>query len=84
MKKLKTCLLILPLLFCITGCSKIKSLFFGVHIYDFITGGADVAITSWDYSNDDIIVETEEYGYIYLTEGTFFLITDVDHCPLCD
>ena len=41
-----------------------------------------LTIKSWYRSSDiGVIVETEEYGELYLSNGTFVLIKD--ECPFC-
>lgn len=66
-------------------------IFEAVHISAYNCDPVDVAIKSWGAAMAEdgrnisgIEVETVDYGTLFLSEGTYILIKDVDHCPLCD
>lgn len=53
-----------------------------VHIYSYSGTGVDATVIKW-YDNDTgIEVLTEEYGSMFLSEGTYFLYNR--KCPLCE
>lgn len=57
--------------------------FNAVHISTYIKN-VDIPIKSWKDDDTGIEVKTEDYGSIFLSEGTYILISDMGKCPICD
>ena len=86
---IRTCvsiILILVLLFTLAGCNMGLGLgnftFTHIHICDFNGNMSHAIIEKWYDTNSGIEVKTEEYGSIFLSEGTYVLYND--NCPICD
>lgn len=88
MKKVVT-LLLVAVLACsaLVGCGN-QSLGFGNFTFEHIHFDDNIeshcaTIEKWYDNSEGIEVKTEEYGSMYLSEGTYVLIEDEDHCPYC-
>lgn len=86
MKKLVLVVVSVILMLSLSGCN--MGVGFGsytynhVHIFDYSSGVSHATIEKWYDSESGIEVKTEEYGSIFLCEGTYILYKD--KCPLCD
>ena len=85
MKKIVlVCTLILTL--CLTLCSCNMSLGMGsfsfekVHLYTYNFSGC-LTIEKWYETETGVEVKTKEWGNLFLSEGTYFLVDDA--CPIC-
>lgn len=86
MKKLYLILaaLALPLMGCNMNLGPGSYSFHAVHIYGFGKDDRDVAIKSWrDADGPGIEVNTEGYGALFLSEGTYILLRELGDCPIC-
>lgn len=76
--------LALPLMGCNMDIGLGSYSFHAVHIYGFDQKGCDVAIKSWrDVDGPEIEVNAEEYGSLFLSEGTYILLRELGKCPIC-
>lgn len=53
-----------------------------VHFTDKLNAGC-ATITKWYDNENGIEVKTEEFGSMYLSEGSYILIGDENDCPFC-
>lgn len=87
MKKIRTLLICVILLFAMALCSCNQSCGIGslsfrkVHIDTYHYSGC-YEIISWYDNSTGIEAVTREFGSIYLSEGTYILISS--ECPICD
>lgn len=88
MKKIICLLLVIVVMMCcLTSCGN-QSLGLGnftfehIHFSDAIHGRC-ATIEKWYDNERGIEVKTEEYGSMYLSEGSYILIEDGAHCPYC-
>ena len=87
MKKIFALILTLVLCLSLCACGNM-SVGFGnysfthVHFSDGVEGKC-ATISSWHDNELGCEVSTKEYGSIYLSEGTYFLIEDGTQCPYC-
>ena len=84
MKRIFIIALVVALMFVMTSCDDFlssQSDFNGVHI--LVNNGQDkcVKMKSVHYYNTGIQVETEEFGPLLLSEGTYIVYKD--KCPIC-
>lgn len=87
MKKLRLIALICVITIMLAGCGNMDVSGIGNYSYKKVhvdTNGYSgcIAIKSWLDGDVGIEVKTEDYGSMYLSEGTYILIEDV--CPLCN
>lgn len=76
--------LALPLMGCNMNIGPGSYSFHAVHIYGFDKQSRDVAIKSWRGGDGaGIEVNTEKYGSIFLSEGTYILLREIGECPIC-
>lgn len=76
--------LALPLMGCNMDVGFGSYSFHAVHIYGFDQKGCDVEIKSWrDVDGPGIEVDTEKYGPMFLSEGTYILLRDISNCLVC-
>lgn len=86
MKKLFAFLLILALLFCLSGCGNM-SIGFGnfefnhIHVCDYSGKCVDLTVEKWYDDSEGVEVFTSECGSLFLSEGTYIMYSDT--CPLC-
>lgn len=81
--------LILALVLCLSLCACGNEnwgignyTFTHVHFSDGVEGKC-ATVSSWHDNELGCEVHTKEYGSIYLSEGTYFLIEDGAKCPYC-
>ena len=84
MKKMFVLILIFLMMFVMTSCDESlgsQSDFNGIHI--LVHNGQDICVRmkSTHYYNTGIRVETEEFGPLLLSEGTYIVYKD--KCPIC-
>ncbi len=80
-------LLFICLLLNLTGCGNENwgignYTFTHVHFSDGVEGKC-ATVSSWHDNELGCEIHTKEYGSIYLSEGTYFLIEDGTKCPYC-
>lgn len=81
-------IVLIALMFCmiLSGCN--ESLGFGnyswkhIHFSDAV-GGHCATITKWYDCSTGIEVHTEEYGAMFLSEGSYIMF-ETSNCPYCD
>ena len=86
MKKTRIYMLMAALALPLMGCNMDidSGSFHAVHIYGFDRRGFDVSIKSWrDADSEGIEVDTERYGKMFLSEGTYLLLRGIGDCPIC-
>ena len=84
MRKSRIYMLMAALTLPLMGCNmNIDSEFHAVHIYGFDRRGFDVSIKSWKEGDMGIEVNTERYGAMFLSEGTYLLLRGIGDCPIC-
>lgn len=71
----------------LTGCGNMSLglgnyTFTHVHFTDEITGYCGT-VDKWYDNSNGIEVHTDEYGPMYLSEGTYMMFEDDDKCPYC-
>lgn len=86
MKKAITAILLICIIMIMASCNQGLGpgsyTFTSVHIFDHSGTSNHATIIKW-YNNDTgIEVNTEEYGSLFLSEGTYILFND--KCPICD
>ena len=86
MKRIIAVLMILGLLIALCGCGNMSIglgnfEFNKVHIDTHNCSGC-FTVEKWYESGTGIEVQTKEVGSMYLSEGTYFLISD--DCPFCN
>lgn len=88
MKKIVCVLLVIvTMAFCLTGCGN-ENWGFGnynfthVHVSDGVAGYC-AEVKSWHDNERGIELHTEEFGNIYLSEGTYALFEYGKNCPFC-
>jgi hypothetical protein len=81
--------LILALVLCLSLCACGNEnwgignyTFTHVHFSDGVEGKC-ATVSSWHDNELGCEVHTKEYGSIYLSEGTYFLIENEAKCPYC-
>ena len=85
MKKIIAVIMVLTLMSTLCACN--MSMGFGnfefkkVHIDTYNYSGC-FTVEKWHDNETGIEVKTKEAGSLYLSEGTYFLISD--DCPFCD
>ena len=79
--------LALPLMGCNMDTDPGSYSFHAVHIYGWDewnkNAGRDVEIKSWRDVEMGIEVNTEDYGAMFLSEGTYILLSRIGYCPIC-
>ena len=76
--------LALPLMGCNMNIGPGSYSFHAVHIYGWDKDSRDVEIKSWrDADSQGIEVDTERYGAMFLSEGTYILLRGIGDCPIC-
>lgn len=75
--------LALPLMGCNMNIGPGSYSFRAVHIYGWDKDSHDVAIKSWREGEMGVEVDTEKYGPMFLSEGTYILLRDISNCPVC-
>lgn len=86
--KLLAALAFIPMLTDLTKCGNMNLTqgnfsYYAVHI-STPTGNVDVSIKDWKDEKIGVEVTTEDYGSIFLSEGTYILISELGKCPVCD
>ena len=88
MKKIAIVMVMLiAMAFCLVGCGN-ENWGFGnynfthVHVSDGVTGYC-AEVKSWHDNERGIELHTEEFGNIYLSEGTYDLFEYGKNCPFC-
>ena len=88
MKRIIAVLLLLCCLCaCLAGCGN-QSLGFGtftfehIHFTDHIDSHC-ATIERWVDSETGIEVKTKEFGSLFLSEGSYILVSKTDDCPYC-
>lgn len=87
MKRFIACAMALLMFFMLAGCGNM-SVGFGnftfehIHFYDY-TESYCANVDRWYDNSSGIEVKTDEYGSMYLTEGSYILIGDEADCPFC-
>lgn len=87
MKKVICIIVIISLLFILTGCGN-HSIGFGnyqfnkIHVSDCSGNCIDLTVLKWYEDETGIEVDTEEVGPIFCSEGTYIMLED--KCPICD
>ena len=88
MNKLLKVIVITAILLGLTGCGNKD--FWGVGHFTFRKihiinpDGEDICLTVKQWTESEIVIEvdTEEYGPLFLSEGTYIMVSDV--CPICE
>lgn len=75
--------LALPLMGCNLDIGPGSFSFHAVHIYGCDKDSRDVSIKSWRDADIGIEVNTERYGTMFLSEGTYLLLRGIGDCPIC-
>ncbi len=89
MKKVICIIVIISLLFVLTGCGN-HSIglgnfsYEGVHCADSCGNIRDLTIISWHNDDVGIEVDTKECGSLFLSEGTYTLYECIGKCPFCN
>ena len=86
MKKSRIYMFLAALALPLMGCGSLggPDAYGAVHIYGFSKKGCDVEIKGWrDAGGRGIEVDTEKYGPMLLSEGTYILLRDISQCPVC-
>ena len=88
MKKIVLFMLSILMIVSLAGCGN-TNIGFGnytfahVHFNDGVKGVC-ANVNSWHDNDIGCEVHTDEYGTLYLSEGTYILIEDGDKCPFCN
>lgn len=87
MKKIIAFMSAIMLCATLTGCGNMglglgAFTFEHLHFTDELTAGC-ATITKWYDNERGIEVKTEEYGSMYLSEGSYILIGNENNCPFC-
>lgn len=89
MKKIAIVMIMLiAMAFCLVGCGN-ENWGFGnynfthVHVSDGVDGYC-ATIKSWHDNERGIELHTEEFGNVYLSEGTYALFEYGQNCPFCN
>ena len=83
MKKLLGIALAISLLL-LSSCGNQRLWDFEYDVYNYIHdvhNGRCYKIKSWKNNEIGIKVDTEDYGFLYFSEGTYILVED--KCPIC-
>lgn len=58
----------------------------GIHLYLHSPqyAGIDREVMKWYEADTGIEVEIKGYGHVFISEGNYMLIPDVESCPICD
>lgn len=86
MRKSRICMFLAALALPLMGCKMDidAGSFHAVHIYGWDKDSRDVSIKSWrDADSEGIEVDTERYGTMFLSEGTYLLLRGIGDCPIC-
>lgn len=89
MKKISTILLVAALAcLVLVGCGNM-SLGLGEYTFEHVHFSDEIeshcaTVDKWYDNSNGIEVNTDEYGSIYLSEGTYSLFENGDKCPFCD
>ena len=77
--------------FCVLLCSCGNANVFGISNYEFrhvhftdMIEGKCATVIQWCDNSEGIEVQTEEYGSLFLSEGSYILIQSGDKCPYCN
>lgn len=54
-----------------------------IHFADYSGNAVCATVEKWYDNTTGIEVRTIEYGALYFSEGTYFLIEDKAYCPFC-
>ena len=88
MKKIFAIVLVLIIVLGLTACGN-ENWGFGnynfthVHVSDSVDGHC-ATIKSWHDNERGIELHTEEFGNVYLSEGTYMLFEYGQNCPFCN
>lgn len=88
MRKLTILILaIVLILVSLVGCGNMSMgagnyTFEHVHFSDGVSGHC-ATVESWHDNEVGVEVKTTEYGSLYLSEGSYNLLTDGNKCPYC-
>lgn len=88
MKKIFAIVLVLVMVLSLTACGN-ENWGFGnynfthVHVSDGVDGYC-ATIKSWHDNERGIELHTEEFGNVYLSEGTYALFEYGKNCPFCN
>lgn len=88
MKKIFAIVLVLVMVLGLTACGN-ENWSFGnysfthVHVSDGVDGYC-ATIKSWHDNERGIELHTEEFGNVYLSEGTYALFEYGQNCPFCN
>lgn len=79
--------LVLVLTLALVGCGNMslglgEYTFTHIHFSDELEAHC-ATVDKWYDNSNGIEVNTDEYGSIYLSEGTYFLFEDESDCPFC-
>lgn len=79
------CTLVLCLMLCSCGNMQLIGEYTYSHVYveTYKTDGHCYDVKKWTDSESGIEVLTEENGSMFLSEGTYILVSDKDRCPFC-
>ena len=82
------CMLLVAVMLCMTLCACNTGVGFGNYTFRHVAFavGNEVRCANVDIWYDNELgceVKTGEYGFIYLTEGSYILIESGDRCPYC-
>lgn len=80
-------LVMLSVLLCSCGNQNVFGLgnftFRHIHFTDMVEGKCATVI-QWYDNSEGIEVQTQEYGSLFLSEGSYILVEDGSRCPYCN
>lgn len=81
-------MVVIMVTFCLTGCGNMSMgmgnyTFRHIHFSDAVNSHC-ATVNKWHDDERGIEVKTEEYGPMFLSEGSYILIENGDNCPYCD
>ena len=87
MKKIISIFLYILLILMLVGCGNMSiglgSFSFNhIHFYDY-TNSYCAEVEKWHDNTTGIEVKTDEYGTLFLSEGSYILIGNISDCPFC-
>ena len=87
MKKIISIFLCILLILMLVGCGNMSiglgSFSFNhIHFYDY-TNSYCAEVEKWHDNTTGIEVKTDEYGTLFLSEGSYILIGNKSDCPFC-
>lgn len=87
MKKV-ICVILVAILLCVSLCACNMSVGIGNYSFKHVHFAVDneghcADVASWHDNELGCEVNTEQYGSLYLSEGSYIMIESADTCPYC-